>query len=268
MKSKMERRVSASACVRKRSRSSNSHSTVARDGAGQPMGAGEQRVTMCTSSGTLGWRTSPEEDRCRVLSDVCRRGAGPRLAEKPVTRGAPRNRPGHRHCRIRVARRDAGMPAAGTGPLGGPQQPSWQPHCARDLLHRARAPGASARIREEDAEDSERGPGPGPQTHEGDRAMRKRTTKKAGIGSAFDDFLTDEGTYEATQSVAIKRVLAWQIEKAMKKQRLTKAEMARRMETSRSQLDRLLDPDSDSVTLETLTRAARAIGRQVKLELV
>ena len=95
--------------------------------------------------------------------------------------------------------------------------------------------------------------------------MRKRTT---GIGSAFDDFLKDEGTYEATQSVAIKRVLAWQIEKAMKKQHLTKAEMARRMETSRSQLDRLLDPERNSVTLETLTRAARAIGRQLKLELV
>ena len=98
--------------------------------------------------------------------------------------------------------------------------------------------------------------------------MRKRTAKKAGIGSAFDDFLKDEGTYEATQGLAIKRVLAWQIEKAMKKQRLTKAEMARRMETSRSQLDRLLDPESNSVTLETLTRAARAIGRHVKLELV
>ena len=98
--------------------------------------------------------------------------------------------------------------------------------------------------------------------------MKKRTTKKTGIGTAFDDFLKDEGTYEATQSVAIKRVLAWQIEKAMKTQRLTKAEMARRMETSRSQLDRLLDPGSDSVTLETLTRAARAIGRHVRLELV
>ena len=59
--------------------------------------------------------------------------------------------------------------------------------------------------------------------------MRKRTTKKAAIGSAFDDFLKDEGTYEATQQVAIKRVLAWQIEEAMKKQHLTKAEMARRM---------------------------------------
>src|SRR5713101_10066467 len=162
-----------------------------------------------------------------------------------------------------MARRDAGVPAAGAGPLGGPQHASWQPHCPRDLLHRARA-----RVREEDKEDSERGPDPSAQTHEGDRAMRKRTAKKAGIGSAFDDFLKDEGTYEATQGLAIKRVLAWQIEEAMKKQRLTKAEMARRMETSRSQLDRLLDPDSDSVTLETLTRAARAIGRQVKLELV
>jgi predicted XRE-type DNA-binding protein len=98
--------------------------------------------------------------------------------------------------------------------------------------------------------------------------MRKRTTKKAGIGSAFDDFLKDEGTYDRTQAVAIKRVLAWQIDKAMKEQRLTKAEMARRMDTSRSQLDRLLDADSNSVTLETLTRAARAIGRRVKLELV
>ena len=98
--------------------------------------------------------------------------------------------------------------------------------------------------------------------------MRKRTNKKGGIGSAFEGFLKDAGPYEATLAVAIKRVLAWQIEKAMKQQDLTKAEMARRMETSRSQLDRLLDPDSDSVTLDTLTRAARAIGRQVKLELV
>src|SRR2546425_10176825 len=167
-----------------------------------------------------------------------------------------------------MARRDAGVPAAGAGPLGGPQHASWQPHCPRDLLHRARANGPAARVREEDKEDSERGPDPSAQTHEGDRAMKKRTAKKAGIGSAFDDFLKDEGTYEATQGLAIKRVLAWQIEEAMKKQRLTKAEMARRMETSRSQLDRLLAPDSHSETSETLTRASRAIGRQVKLELV
>jgi antitoxin HicB len=98
--------------------------------------------------------------------------------------------------------------------------------------------------------------------------MRKGTAKKAGIGSVFDGFLRGEETYAASQTLAIKRVLAGQFEDAMKTQGITKAEMARRMGTSRSQLDRLLDPESNSVTLETLTRAARAIGRQVKLELV
>jgi antitoxin HicB len=98
--------------------------------------------------------------------------------------------------------------------------------------------------------------------------MTKRNRKKGAVGSTIDDFLKEDGTYEATQAVAIKRVLAWQIGQAMEKKHITKAEMARRMDTSRSQLDRLLDPDSDSVTLETLTRAARAVGRQVKVELV
>ena len=98
--------------------------------------------------------------------------------------------------------------------------------------------------------------------------MKKHTTKTAGIGSAFDDFLKREGVYEATRAVAVKRVVAWQIGKLMTEQKLTKAEMARRMDTSRSQLDRLLDPAGDSVTLETLARAARAIGRKVRIELV
>jgi predicted XRE-type DNA-binding protein len=98
--------------------------------------------------------------------------------------------------------------------------------------------------------------------------MTKRNRKKGAVGSTLDDFLKEDGTYESTQAVAIKRVLAWQIGQAMEKKQLTKAEMARRMDTSRSQLDRLLDPESNSVTLETLTRAARAVGRQVKVELV
>jgi len=98
--------------------------------------------------------------------------------------------------------------------------------------------------------------------------MTKRNRKKGDVGSTFDDFLKADGTYELPQAVAIKRVLAWQIGQAMEKKHITKAEMARRMDTSRSQLDRLLDPDSNSVTLETLTRAARAVGRQVKVELV
>ena len=98
--------------------------------------------------------------------------------------------------------------------------------------------------------------------------MTKRNRKKGAVGSTLDDFLKEDGTYESTQAVAIKRVLAWQIGQAMEKKQLTKAEMPRRMDTSRSQLDRLLDPESNSVTLETLTRAARAVGRQVKVELV
>ena len=98
--------------------------------------------------------------------------------------------------------------------------------------------------------------------------MTKRRRAKATIGSAFDDFLKEEGTYEATHAVAIKRVLAWQIEQAMKAKSITKAEMARRMDTSRSQLDRLLDPESDGVTLATLARAAHVVGRKVRVELV
>ena len=98
--------------------------------------------------------------------------------------------------------------------------------------------------------------------------MTKRNRKKGTVGSTLDDFLKEDGTYESTQAVAIKRVLAWQIGQAMEKKQLTKAEMARRMDTSRSQLDRLLDPESDSLTLETLARAARAVGRQVRVELV
>jgi len=94
--------------------------------------------------------------------------------------------------------------------------------------------------------------------------MKKRNS----IGSTFDDFLKEEGTYEETQAVAIKRVLAWRIEQDMKKKRIAKVEMARRMHTSRSQLDRLLDPKNGSVTLSTLARAGHVLGRQVRLELV
>jgi antitoxin HicB len=91
--------------------------------------------------------------------------------------------------------------------------------------------------------------------------------KKGRVGSSFDSFLKDEGRFEATQAVAIKRVLAWQIEEEMKAQSITKKAMAERMQTSRAQLDRLLDPANDSVTLDTLTRAAHALGRNLKLGL-
>ena len=87
------------------------------------------------------------------------------------------------------------------------------------------------------------------------------------FGSSFDDWLKEQGIYEEATTHALKRVLAWQIEQAMKAQGISKAEMARRMHTSRTQLDRLLDPDNDKVQLDTVQRAAAAIGRTLKLEL-
>lgn len=93
------------------------------------------------------------------------------------------------------------------------------------------------------------------------------TAKKGRIGSDFDDFLKDEGLYEEVTAGAIKRVLTQQIFKAMKAGDISKSEMARRMNTSRSQLDRLLDPANTRIQLDTLFKAARAVGRSVRLEI-
>ncbi len=87
-------------------------------------------------------------------------------------------------------------------------------------------------------------------------------------GSTLDDFLAEEGLLEEATEHAIKAVLAWQIEQAMKAGNLTKAAMARRMQTSRAQLDRLLDPENGSVTLRTLHRAAAILGKRLRVELV
>lgn len=92
--------------------------------------------------------------------------------------------------------------------------------------------------------------------------------KKKNIGSSFDSWLREEGSYEEVSAAAIKRVVARQIEAAMRRKGLTKAEMARRMRTSRAALNRLLDPENDAVTLATLQKAAEAVGREIRLELV
>ena len=92
--------------------------------------------------------------------------------------------------------------------------------------------------------------------------------KKGRIGSSFDDFLKEEGLHEEVTARAIKRVIARQLDALMREKHLTKTVLARRMRTSRAQLDRVLDPDNDSVTLGTLTRAAHAVGRKLRLELV
>jgi antitoxin HicB len=92
--------------------------------------------------------------------------------------------------------------------------------------------------------------------------------KKGRIGSSFNDFLKDEGLDQEASAVAIKRVLAWQLENAMAKEGVTKNEMAKRMRTSRSQLERILDPDNDKIQLDTVFKAARVLGRELRLELV
>ena len=92
--------------------------------------------------------------------------------------------------------------------------------------------------------------------------------KKGRIGSSFDDFLKEEGIYEEVTARAIKRVLARQLDALMQDQKITKSALAKRMHTSRAQLDRLLDPENESVTLGTLARAAQAVGRQLRMELV
>ena len=88
------------------------------------------------------------------------------------------------------------------------------------------------------------------------------------VGQSFDDFLLEQGTYEETTERTVKRVIAYQLAEAMKANGLSKVQMAARLKTSCSQLDRLLDPDNNAVTLAVLTRAARAVGRNIRLELI
>jgi hypothetical protein len=90
----------------------------------------------------------------------------------------------------------------------------------------------------------------------------------AHIGSSFDDFLRKEGIYDEVRTAAVKEVLAWQIDKYRQEQGLSKSALAKRMETSRSQLERLLDPSNTQVQLDTLERAATALGRKLVIELV
>lgn len=87
------------------------------------------------------------------------------------------------------------------------------------------------------------------------------------VGSDFDDFLNEEKIFDEAQAIAVKRVLAFQLEQGMKESRLTKSAMAKRMGTTRAQLDRLLNPENPSTTLTTVVKAAGALGQRVKISL-
>lgn len=98
--------------------------------------------------------------------------------------------------------------------------------------------------------------------------MKKEATAKGRVGSSFEDYLKTQGTLEETNAAAVKRVLAWQLEQAMEAQKMSKRAMAAAMQTSRSQLDRILDPDNDRVRLDTLAAAAHVLGLSLRIELI
>jgi antitoxin HicB len=87
-------------------------------------------------------------------------------------------------------------------------------------------------------------------------------------GSSFDSFLEEEGILDETEAVEVKRVLAWQLKQAMEKRRVTKKALAEELKTSRSQVDRFLDPRRVGVTLDSITKAAKVLGKRVRVEIV
>ena len=98
--------------------------------------------------------------------------------------------------------------------------------------------------------------------------MRKKAARSTRKLTTLDEFLKEEGRLEEFEAVAVKEVLAWQIAEAMKAQNLSRKRLAERMRTSRSQISRLLDPKDGNVTIATLQRAAKMVGRTLRLELV
>ena len=100
--------------------------------------------------------------------------------------------------------------------------------------------------------------------------MTTKAARKANphIGSDLDDFLREEGVYDQAEAIAVKRVLACEFERNMQKAQLTKTDMAKRMGTTRAQLDRLLNPENPATTLQTLVKAAGAVGKRIKISLV
>jgi|SRR5215471_8509452 len=92
---------------------------------------------------------------------------------------------------------------------------------------------------------------------------KKKTRGIDPTGSTFDSFLEEEGLLEQVEAVAVKRVLSWQLAQAMRQKKKTKQALAKELKTSRSQLDRLLDPQNVAVSLDTITRAAQALGKRI-----
>jgi predicted XRE-type DNA-binding protein len=133
------------------------------------------------------------------------------------------------------------------------------------FLHRCRRDVAAARVREKDPQDSRGRSRVG--AKENERGGRMNRRRKPHHGSLFQDWLKSEGIQEEANAAAIKAVVAYQLAMAMKERGLSKAQMARQLQTSRSQIDRILDPENDTVSIATLSRAAELVGRKLTLRL-
>ena len=92
--------------------------------------------------------------------------------------------------------------------------------------------------------------------------------KNKTLGSSFNDFLEEEGIAEEVESGAVKKFIAYQLQEAIASENISKTQLAARLHTSRAAIDRLLDPDNDSVTIQTLKRVAAVLGKKLKMELV
>jgi antitoxin HicB len=161
-----------------------------------------------------------------------------------------------------LARRYAALPPDGAWAVGGSHIAAEPANGSGADLLRPGFAGRAACIHQKVAKDASRRFGNGAQAPKGVISMSKRHH-----GSTLDDFLKGDGVFEDTQTLAIKEVVVWQLTDAMQRQSLSKARLATLLKTSRSQVDRLLDPTRD-VTLSSLQRAAALVGRKVQIELV
>jgi antitoxin HicB len=157
---------------------------------------------------------------------------------------------------------NAALPAHGQRDMGDSDGFADEAHGARFDLSLSRTPGCAAWVHQENSHHAGRRFGVGAKKTEGAGAMSKKH-----MGSSIDDFLKDEGIFEEAQTQAIKEVVAWQLAEAMRQQKLSKNKMAMLLKTSRTQVDRLLDPKND-ITLSSLQRAAAMVGRRVSIELI
>jgi antitoxin HicB len=163
-----------------------------------------------------------------------------------------------------VAPRNAAVPAHGRRPTRIARVVEGKAGSQIVVLRPRQNDRRPPRLLQDDASDAERRTGIGKTANEGDAMTRNNPH----FGSSVEDFLEAEGILEEATERAIKAVVAWQLKTKMEQNHITKSALAKKLHTSRSQIDRVLDPKNDDVTVATLRKAAEAVGQKLKLELV